>query len=144
MNDLRETPLWKHAFVEPQADVSADEQNFFRMHLEAARERDKALAAHIAADMSGYTIHDVSHLDALWETASLVASPGLGLNPPEAFVFGCAVLLHDAGMTLAAYPGGLNELKQTVDWRDAIALEGYPPTFAGDVPSAPPPEVELK
>ena len=39
--------------------------------------------------------------------ASLVAKPSLTLNPPEAFVFGGAVLLHDAAMTLGAYPGGL-------------------------------------
>jgi hypothetical protein len=33
------------------------------------------------------------------------------LNPPEAFVFSGAALLHDAAMTFAAYPGGLADLK---------------------------------
>ena len=42
-------------------------------------------------------------------------------NPAEAFVFGGAVLLHDAGMTLSAYPRRLDDLRDTVEWRDIVA-----------------------
>ena len=84
--------------------------------------RVASLVARIAADMPGYTVHDVTHLDALWETTDLLCSEKMSLTPPEAFVFGMAVLLHDAGMTLAAYPGGLSELKATIEWSDAVAL----------------------
>jgi len=73
--------------------------------------------------MPGYTVHDITHLDALWETASLVAEVTLTLNPPEAFVFGGAVLLHDAGMTLAAYPGGMTEVRALPEWEDFAALQ---------------------
>jgi hypothetical protein len=86
------------------------------------RERVKPLVSRIAADMPGYTVHDITHLDALWETASLVAPNELTLNPPEAFVFGGAVLLHDAAMTLAAYPDGLGDLKRTTLWADMERL----------------------
>jgi hypothetical protein len=117
-----QTSLWKRAFVEPHANTSPDEQAFFRLHLEAMRSRAEPLAARILRDMPGYTVHDISHLDALWETASLVASDEMSMNPPEGFVFGAAVLLHDAAMTLAAYPGGVRELQQTTEWQDIAAL----------------------
>ena len=61
--------------------------------------------------MRDYTVHDLSHLDALWEMADLIVGTNFILNPAEAFVFGVAVLLHDAGMTVAAYPGGMEELE---------------------------------
>lgn len=121
-NDIGQTWLWRNAFVEPKGDCSTTEQTFFRQHLVDLRERVKPLAARIMRDMPGYTVHDVTHLDALWEIASLVASEQLALNPPEAFVFGGAVLLHDAAMTLAAYPGGLSEIQKTPEWGDIMAL----------------------
>ena len=46
---------------------------------------------------------------------------GVNVNPAEAFVLGASILLHDAGMSLAAYPGGLAELRTTVAWKDAVA-----------------------
>src|SRR5205085_3963396 len=52
----------------------------------------------------------------------LVAEPGIVLNPPEAFVFGGAVLLHDAAMTLTAYPGGIAELRETTKWADIATI----------------------
>ena len=95
------------------------------------------------ADMPGYTVHDVTHLDALWETASLVAPPELRLNPPEAFVFGGAVLLHDAGMTLAAYPRGPRGAQDGGTWADTAALAGIQPPEPGAEPAPPAsPEVE--
>ena len=39
----------------------------------------------------------------------------------ELFVFGGAVLLHDFGHAFAAYKEGLSELKQTPEYRDAVA-----------------------
>ena len=123
---LRATSLWRSAFEATGADATQSEQAFFRLHLESMREKAKVLVARIAADMPGYTVHDETHLDAVWDTASLVANPGLTLSPPEGFVFGGAVLLHDAAMTLAAYPGGLAELKTTPAWADATALRGFP------------------
>ncbi|WP_295437168.1 ATP-binding protein [uncultured Thiodictyon sp.] len=61
-------------------------------------------------------------MDALWETASLIAGDEFELSPAEGYVLGGAILLHDAAMTLAAFPGGLTDLAKTDEWRDAIAL----------------------
>ena len=65
------------------------------------------------------TIHDISHPDALWEVASTVAGRDFPLNPLEAYVFGAAVLLHDAGLCFEAYSGGRDALRDTLEWRDA-------------------------
>ncbi|MCW2247768.1 signal transduction histidine kinase [Azospirillum fermentarium] len=67
------------------------------------------------------TVHDISHLDALWDTASSVAEGAVNVNPAEAFVLGASILLHDAAMSLAAYPGGLTEVRTTMAWKDAVA-----------------------
>ncbi|MBA8880870.1 HD domain-containing protein [Phyllobacterium myrsinacearum] len=114
--------LYSEAFLQDSSEFDSTEQNFFMHHLASMRARVEPIAARILRDMSGYTVHDITHLDALWEMASLVAGDNLTLNPPEAFVFGGAILLHDASMTLAAYPGGLDELKQLNEWKDMVAL----------------------
>jgi hypothetical protein len=79
------------------------------------------LVSRIAVDLPGMTVHDISHLDALWDTASSVAEGAVDVNPAEAFVLGAAILLHDAAMSLAAYPGGLSDIRTTVSWKDAVA-----------------------
>jgi hypothetical protein len=133
------TTLWKSAFADSRSDSSPEEQAFFRSHLEDMQERVRPLVARIATDIPEFTVHDETHLDALWEIASLIGSPNVTLNPPEAFVFGAAVLLHDAGMTLAAFPGGLAELKGTTAWADALALQVAQEQHS---PSPPSPELE--
>lgn len=119
--DFRQTWLWNHAFVNPRTDSSTEEQEYFRSRFLAMRSKVEQLVSRIAIDMPGMTVHDISHLDALWETASLVADGAVTVNPPEAFVLGASILLHDSAMSLAAYPGGVDDLKQTVVWQDSVA-----------------------
>jgi len=52
------------------------------------------LAGDIHRDLPDLTVHDITHLDALWEMADLVAGPDYPLNPLEAFALG-AVFLPD-------------------------------------------------
>ena len=68
------------------------------------RSKVEQLVSRIAVDMPGMTVHDITHLDALWETASLVAEGAVTVNPPEAFVLGASILLHDSAMSLARLP----------------------------------------
>ena len=119
--DLKDTWLWRHAFVDRRRDSKPSEQEFFRTQFLDVRDRTRHLVARIATDMPGMTVHDITHLDALWDTASVVAEGEIEVNPPEAFVFGASVLLHDAAMSLAAYPNGLDDLKETIDWQDIVA-----------------------
>jgi hypothetical protein len=113
--------LWQNAFEHQRDDAPVAEQAYFRERYLSMREKAAALVGRISADMTGMTVHDVSHLDALWEMGSIVARGSVSLNPAEAFVFGGAVLLHDAAMTLAAYPRGIADLKETTVWKDNYA-----------------------
>ena len=107
ISDFRDTWLWRHAFTTPRPDCAPLEQEFLRTQYMSLRDRAAQLVSRIAADLPGLTVHDIGHLDALWETASLVTETAVDVNPAEAFVLGASILLHDAGMSLAAYPGGL-------------------------------------
>ncbi|MGY4156807.1 hypothetical protein ACVINW_002649 [Bradyrhizobium sp. USDA 4461] len=117
----RDTWLWQRAFVQAREDATQSEQQYFQERYLSVREKAASLVGRIQADMPSMTVHDTSHLDALWEMGSIVARDRLDLNPPEAFVFGGAVLLHDAAMTVAAYPNGLEGLKETLAWKDSYA-----------------------
>ena len=119
--DFRQTWLWRQAFQTPRSDSTTEEQEFFRTQYLSIRERAAQLVSRIAVDLPGMTVHDISHLDALWDTASSVAEGAINVNPAEAFVLGASILLHDAAMSLAAYPSGLAEVRATVAWKDAIA-----------------------
>jgi hypothetical protein len=142
-SDFRLTWLWRHAFINPQVDITTAEQEYFRDRYLAMREKAAQLVAQIAGAMPGMTVHDVSHLDALWETASLVSEGALTFNPAEAFVFGASVLLHDSAMSLAAYPKGFGELKETVAWKDTVtALLGEDAHDPAQVFDPPPKIVE--
>jgi hypothetical protein len=68
------------------------------------------------------TVHDLTHLDALWEIGSLIAGPAHAFTPAEGYVYGAAVLLHDAAMSIAAFPGGLEEIVETDEWKDTIVM----------------------
>lgn len=122
MDGYKSTGLWKRTLS------SAHNGSYFEAHakLIAAyavfRERASALTSRIANALPGLTIHDATHLDALWETADLIAGPDYPLNPAEAFVFGGAVLLHDAALCFEAYEGGQAGPRETVEWRDAYAV----------------------
>lgn len=141
--DFRQTWLWSQAFSNPRSDSSTEEQEYFRSQFLAMRSKVEQLVSRIAVDMPAMTVHDITHLDALWETASLVAEGAVNVSPPEAFVLGASFLLHDSAMSLAAYPNGLEDLKATLPWQDAAARLALAAAEAGDEPIDPahlPPE----
>ena len=101
-------------------------KNYFRQQYLALRARVGHLVNQISQDMPGLTVHDLSHLDSLWETASLITEAKFDLSPPAAFVFGASLLLHDSALTIAAYPNGIKDIKKTIEWRDAIVrIDGF-------------------
>lgn len=115
---IQRTSLWKKAFSHCD-DANDKYRDRYNSGLLRFRERVGDLLTFIPGDMKQYTVHDLSHLDALWEMAELIAGENFSLNPAEAFVFGGAVLLHDAGMSVAAYPGGIESIKKMPEWNDS-------------------------
>lgn len=106
---------------QPTPDGFAVPRARLRDALTRFRERAAVLAGEIHRDLPDFTVHDITHIDALWEMADLLAGPDYPLNPLEAFTLGGVFLLHDLGLGLAAWPGGKAELKQSIGWRDALS-----------------------
>ena len=108
--------LWQRSFADEgtNADVSR-----LVTSLRGIRRNAKHLTSKIAGSLPDLTIHDISHLDALWDVAGTVVGPKFPLNPLEAYIFGAAVLLHDAGLCFEAFSGGRDAVRATLQWRDA-------------------------
>ncbi len=110
----------------------------------AFRDNVAILAEEISRDLPDFTVHDITHIDSLWEFASIIAGDKYIINPMEAFVLGGAILLHDLGMASAAYAEGIDSLKKGVEWEDTIelALRNYlKRTPTDDERKSPPSEV---
>lgn len=126
----KNSSLWQQAFRD-EDDQLADPRKLLVVAFNEFRSRVSLLVSSIHKDMPSLTVHDITHIDALWQTASEIAGPEYPLNPAEAFVLGGAFLLHDAAHCLAAYPGGITELQQTQDWQDRAAASSVQPLVPG-------------
>lgn len=116
------TSLWQKTLARQlEPDIYEKEREFLRVEFERFRERAQILASEIIRTLPEFTVHDISHIDALWDTAELVTKGCTDLNPAEAFVLGGAFLIHDLGMGLAAFPNGIEELRNGDLWKDVVA-----------------------
>ncbi len=123
-SQIAKTRLWAISLGSKDADQEIErKKELLRSVLLRFRERASVITARISATFPELTVHDVTHLDALWETGSLIAGEGYPLNPLEAFVFGGAILLHDAAHCFEAYDGGQTAVRSTLVWKDAFASE---------------------
>jgi hypothetical protein len=118
------TRLWQSTLaVVDSADPHAVERERLRASFTSFRSRVAVLASEIHRLLPDYTVHDISHLDSLWEIAELIAGPTFEITPTEAYVLGGAFLLHDLGMALASYPGGIDDLKKEPSWSDVVVQQ---------------------
>ena len=127
---VESSDLWQRSFADEGTDA-----NVLRLSnsLRGIRRNAKDLTSRIASSLHSLTIHDISHLDALWDVASIVAGRDFPFNPLEAYIFGAAVLLHDAGLCFEAYSGGRDALRGTLEWRDAYGRLASTPIEGGDI-----------
>jgi hypothetical protein len=123
MDTYQTTRLWKNAFDPLQDGLDPQRIQLVETY-KKFRERVSQLLQLIHSELPSLTVHDITHVDKLWDVASQIAGPDYPLNPAEAFVLGGAFLLHDAAHCRAAFPGRLDELKATTDWKDAAAQRG--------------------
>ncbi|ABD89664.1 HD domain-containing protein [Rhodopseudomonas palustris] len=113
--------LWRSAFQKRRNDPDEGDREALAGAYRQLRDRAGDLVNQIHSALPHLTVHDLTHADTLWDVASEICGPDLKLNPLEGFVLGASFLLHDAGMALAAYPNGLEDLKKSIEWRDAVA-----------------------
>jgi hypothetical protein len=70
MNNFKETSLWKMAFESEQAKAHQSSVEALISSFTRARDNARALVSEISIDLPNYTVHDIEHLDALWEIGS--------------------------------------------------------------------------
>lgn len=121
MVDFTSTGIWRRTLAEREADPHAKERERLRSQFLRFHDNAKDIAEEIKRAYPSLTVHGITHLDALWEVADIIAGPDYPLTPAEAFVLGGAFLVHDLGNGLAAYPGGESELRSSKAWKDALA-----------------------
>lgn len=119
MEKVEKSLAWKNSIgrQDPANQVCLDK---LRASFIAFREKASFLASEVHRFLPEYTVHDISHIDALWEMTDIVCGPEFKLNPVEGFVLGGAFLLHDLAMSLSAYPNGLEDLESLDLWRDTL------------------------
>jgi hypothetical protein len=117
----RPTSLYLGAFSEDRFGGDSAARDRFRLALQSAREKARILAGEIPSSLPQFTQHDVSHMDALWELADVIAGEDAELNPAEGFVLGVAILVHDLAMSHAAYVLRGSSLRDHSTWPDVLA-----------------------
>jgi hypothetical protein len=121
LDSYKATGLWKRS-LGIEADTATDDAlSVLKGTYKTFRDNASALTSNIAKSLPNLTVHDITHLDSLWETADLIAGEAYPLNPAEGFVLGGAILLHDAALCFEAYRGGQAGLRETTEWKDAFS-----------------------
>ena len=114
---IEQSSIWLNSLG--QKDKKCKKQlERLRSSLSNMRNKAAMLTAQIASDFKQLTQHEVSHLDALWETASVIAGDNYNINPLEGYILGAVILLHDSALSFAAYEGGIKEIRATEIWLD--------------------------
>jgi hypothetical protein len=122
--DYKDTPLWKRAFYgELATEAESNSRDKLISTLEDIDIEVVDLLSRIPDSCKHLTVHDIRHIHQLWDVASTVCGEEYPINPLEGFILGVAFLIHDAGLTAAAYPNGVDGLQQTKLYKDLIALE---------------------
>lgn len=125
-HDYTSTSLWRTTLAaRPDDDPHAEQRERLRSSYLELRKKAAVLLQENSRSMPDFTVHDITHVDALWETADLVCGSAVQLNPAEAYVLGCSFVLHDAAMGEAAYGTSVPEALGEARWRDLLSVAYY-------------------
>ncbi|WP_047043711.1 hypothetical protein [Vibrio mexicanus] len=124
MANYKNTYTWKNSLGLDDSD-HADAIKRLASIFEDMREKVTHLANEIGASLPDFTVHDITHIDSLWEMADVVCGEDYPLNPVEGFILGGAFLLHDVAMSIQAYPNGLQDLEALELWSDTVVQRCY-------------------
>lgn len=119
-NTIFRSTIWRKTLAENSEfskNYKEDVETLRTSFLDIRKKAD-TISKNIVFSQQGLTLHDQSHLDSLWETASTIAGEELELNPIEAYIFGCAILFHDLGMAQILWEEQLSCLKESKEYKD--------------------------
>jgi len=125
-----ETSLWKVSLANKN-DASDNLREQLRDAFEKAHSNITFILDKIRTDFPSLTVHDITHVDGLWQVGSVIAGEEYKLNPLEGFVLGCAFLMHDAVLSYDA-AGGQAALRATTEWKDFYADYKKDTTLSAD------------
>lgn len=114
--DYKDTLLWKKSLGNGAPENHELREKLIKEY-ENVRENAKYVLKEIRKDFPGLTVHDINHVDALWQVASVITGRDYIITPLEGFVLGCAFLLHDAVLSYYAV-GGKDKLRSLNQWKD--------------------------
>ncbi|MFH9617207.1 ATP-binding protein [Streptomyces pratensis] len=115
--------LWQETLaMRSRKDAHQSQRERLRASYLALRDNAAVLLSENARSLPDFTVHDITHVDALWETAGLICGDQVVLNPAEAYVLGCAFVLHDAAMGATAYQMSVPEALGQQRWRDLVSV----------------------
>jgi hypothetical protein len=120
MEDFKSTYIWKKTLGQARRAPNGDQIEELRTSYLKFRENTAHLVSRISATLPSLTQHEITHLDSLWDTASLIVGDGYPLNPLEGFILGGSILVHDSALCFEAYENGQIGLRQTYQWKDAF------------------------
>lgn len=120
INYMNQSNLWKLTLGKKGKGEDQEPLERLRSAFNTFRANCEVLAADITNDLPYFTVHDITHIDSLWEMAGLIVGDDYPINPAEAFVLGGAILLHDLGLASSAYAEGIDKLQVGKEWDDCL------------------------
>lgn len=109
------TSLWTRTLGSADAHVAPLRDSFLD-----ARKNAEFLLNKIRNDFKNLTVHDITHVDSLWNVADTIIGKDYPINPLEGYILGIAFLIHDVALSYDAV-GGEDKLRGTKEWKDAYA-----------------------
>lgn len=113
----KNTSLWKNTLGSEDINVKPLRDSFIQSRKDA-----EILLNKIRIDFPELTIHDITHVDSLWNVADTIIGENYLINPLEGYILGIAFLIHDAVLSYDAI-GGIDALRETIEWKDAYFEE---------------------
>lgn len=87
--DFQRTQLWSNSIVNEYYGYSELRKQLISTYI-SSRENASIVLNKIRDDFPNLTIHDITHVDGLWQVASVIIGDNYPVNPLEAFILGCA------------------------------------------------------
>jgi PKD repeat protein len=117
--EYTKTTLWIKSLADCNDNDNPLKKNL-REAFAKAHENASFILEKIRLDFPSLTVHNITHVDGLWQVGSVIAGETYELTPLEGFVLGCAFLMHDAVLSYDAV-GGRNVLRNKLEWKDFYA-----------------------